>query len=378
MVVFSRLSAYIVLKLLHLPYYTPEILVLFFISFLGKKYGPFILRIIKENSAVLVLYLYLIVTLIFISLLSNEFGMKYILATARGYVYIIFFFVIGKNIKTFDVKSLYFVALGSVFGSFFDLMIFTDAENIEDIYYVNLTAIFLAVIIPLVRGKFGLLMLSIAPVFFVALYSGLRRAFIVLFLALILGYFIKILSERKLKFIFSIAMLVSLVIIFYENILNYIIQLIQGNSYLYHRLVEKSSAIFLDELSIGDARRVTYISEIPDFIEKLVLPRGFLTKAPAITGTGLFMDLPIYELLYTLGSIITTILLMIIIWETLKKLRLSFKYSLELNQIIPATVILFMVFLFFDGGFLFWPYATFFTGLFLGLLFNDKVVVVFT
>lgn len=365
------------MDLLKIPAYLPELLLVFFIPYLTKKYKAFLSSVLKRNSRTLIFGVLLFMFLIVWSTIFNSFGLIQILSTARSYFYIFLFYLIGKNISTLKLQLIYYLALGSVISSFFEIIFILGIGNLEKVYYLNLTAIFLVILIPILHSNYWRIVGLFPFLVTIAVFSGLRRAFIVIFLAFLFGGLIKMyVSKGKQRFF--VPLLILLLGSQADRILVLIIRATSNNIFIFKRIIGKSFDVFESGGSVGDFGRIRQIQYLPQyFLDYLIFPHGFITKNPQVTNQGgLFMDLPLFELFYSFSSIVVTILLIRILFRVKNRIIKIIKYSLSpLYFIIPCAICLFISFLFFDGSFLKWPYATFYTGLFLGLLFNKKVQI---
>jgi hypothetical protein len=289
------------------------------------------------------------------SLLFNEDGLQYVLITARGYYVIGLFYLLGKNIKS----------INPIF------------ELDNPIYYVNLSAIFIALLIPTLKHNYSVVYFILVLTLFVAIMSGSRRALLVASSAFIIGLSINAIYSNNITFKLLPVLFIIFIILIRDYIFNIIIWLASTNDLIYNRIVEKTIESIEYGGSYGDLTRMEYIFSTPVFLVENIIPKGFLTKNPNVSGTGLFMDFPLYELFYTFGSLTTILILIILVKKILYKIIFIKKLKKRHNNIayfIPLINILFLSFLFYDGGFLIWTYNTIFTGLFLGLLFNNNIM----
>ena len=372
-VIFSRVSAIIILDLLGFPFYMIEIFTpLLFIY--GILYKSPIITIIKEESFKILLLLIFISLVVWYSTYFNFDGIRYVVSTGRGYFYIFLFYIIGKRMNTFNIRSFYLLALGAVFSGVL-LVGINYVSSVEmPVIYLNYTAIFIVTIVTLLNSRYFFFIGLSSIVFYTGVYSGLRRTFFVYMVAVAIGVFIKTLNKESL---YSKIILAGILIVFVLNadLLLGITEDILGNDYiLYKRIVLKMEDVIYSGGAIGDYNRMYYINKIPEWMSGNLIPQGFLTKDPRIAHTGgLFMDLPMYELIHTFGSIITFIIIIMLmkyffIWIILNKNKPM------INYVIPAVFAMHVVYLFFDGSFLAWTYQSIIAGIVLGIISNPHVV----
>ena len=377
--VLSRVSAYLSMDVLGVPIYMPEIIVMFFVPFLWARYLRPVYMAVK--SQIVYLYFAALLILIFIvySLYVNSDGLIHVLGTARGYMYIIVIALICKNIDVFNLRMIFWASMGSVVSTFIDVVFVHDVRYLESVFYVNLTAVFIVVIILLVRNKYSMFGLVFLMVISLGFATVLRRVFVVLVLgilfAMVVNYFSGKRSDKA-----KVIIVTFVLYVFGEYIAKYIIRISEINSYIYNRIIVKTIQSTVSGGSIGDVRRYEWIIEIPHyFYEYIVWPNGFITKDTKVSGTGMYMDIPLWEIIYTFGGVLSAIMIISIIVAIVSYVkRIIICRKDKICYVVPLTVVLFMCFLFFDGAFLLWPYTTVYTGIFLGLIFNKNVEIVYS
>ena len=364
--VFSRFSAFIIMDFLKIGFYVPEVLVIPFIPFLIKSYKNPLIKL-KNKTPHLFIACILILFLIILGVFNNTGDLKSVLGTSRGFIYIFLFAFIGKNLNTLFLNHIFAISLGSVSISF--IWLFLINSDISSVYYVSLNCIFLCAIIPLLQKKYFLFSIIMAMIIYIGIFSGLRRVLVVLFIALFLGLLIDFLRGKPTKKIIP----VSFIIIFYvvsDFFLEKIIALLSQNEYIFQRIIIKTAQSYEGDGAQGDNNRVEMIESIPEFFKNFLVPHGFSGNK-----FGKFMDVPLKELMFIFGSILTSIFLIIIVFRLISVLINLKKTNPLIDYLIPLIIILFLSFLFYDGGFLIWQYNTIFTGLFLGCFFNKKIEV---
>ncbi|MDB9894064.1 hypothetical protein OAC80_05450 [Flavobacteriaceae bacterium] len=362
--IFSRFSAYLILDVLKIGFYLPEILAIPFIPFLIKRYNKIKF---KNKMPYLLLAAISILFLIILAVFNNTGDLKSILGTSRGFIYIIIFALIGKNLKTLFLDEIFAISLGSVTISF--IWLFLMKSDISSVYYVSLNCIFLCAIIPLLRKKYFLFSTIMAMIIYIGIFSALRRVLFVLLIALVLGLLIDFWRSRPIKKIIPI----SFILVFYfisEYFLGKIIVLLSQNEYVFQRIIIKTTKSLEGEGSKGDNFRVGMIESLPEYFNEFLFPHGFSGNE-----MGKSMDVPLKEIIFIFGSILTSIFLIIIVVRLINILHNVKKNNPLIIYITPFTIILLLSFLFYDGGFLIWQYNTIFTGLFIGCFFNKKIEV---
>lgn len=367
-IVLSRFSAYLLLDLLRFPVYLPELLILSFLPYIVYRNKEEFFSIFNHGKKLVFILLSFWLLIFTISFLFNDYGVKYIFATSKGYLHILIAFVIGMYITKFDLKSIYYICLGSISSAFLWLLFIPVLPG--EVYYLNLSCLFLLILIPIINNNISKIYYLLPLVMYVSITSGLRRAILVIILALLIGIIHNLFLGSSIRKKIYIMLIALTLLIFSVPIINLITSWLYGNTYLFERIIVKNAELIYEGGSVGDNNRLLFISEIGDYIKNSLVPRGFITKNPDLTQDGRFMDIPIYELLYTFSSFVIIPFLIFLFYKALK-IYVKFKDSILV--IIPQFIILISVFVVLDGGFLYWFYQTVFTGYFLGLMFNKNL-----
>lgn len=373
-IVFSPLSSIITMQFLHLPLALPELLFIPFIYLLRHRLD---LRIKLTKPAI---YLFcLLLLLLIIGFLLQNFRASSILSTSRGYLYMLLSFAVfsGKN-KT-SMHDIMLICLGSVVGwcvlsiEQFNLItrLAIDEDNSLSVSG-NMVALVLLVSIAIINKNNKVIILAIFLGLVLSLTTGLRRQIIVFFLAVVISYFF-ILTSRKgngLKIFLIIGTFGLSLVIIYPIVDNYINDI---SPILHQRIFSKSEQFLTGDLSEADKIRRDFINQFLNNLDKYILPQGFVSKRTMEdVGTGIYMDFPVLELAYTLGLIILVTFVFFYFKNILKHCKNYYRNHKTESAVWATTAIVLFALLFLEGSNLNYSYITPFTGMVLGKIsFGD-------
>ncbi len=362
------------MQFLHLPLALPELLFIPFIYLLRHRLD---LRIKLTKPAI---YLFcLLLLLLIIGFLLQNFRASSILSTSRGYLYMLLSFAVfsGKN-KT-SMHDIMLICLGSVVGwcvlsiEQFNLItrLAIDEDNSLSVSG-NMVALVLLVSIAIINKNNKVIILAIFLGLVLSLTTGLRRQIIVFFLAVVISYFF-ILTSRKgngLKIFLIIGTFGLSLVIIYPIVDNYINDI---SPILHQRIFSKSEQFLTGDLSEADKIRRDFINQFLNNLDKYILPQGFVSKRTMEdVGTGIYMDFPVLELAYTLGLIILVTFVFFYFKNILKHCKNYYRNHKTESAVWATTAIVLFALLFLEGSNLNYSYITPFTGMVLGKIsFGD-------
>lgn len=367
-IVFSPISSFIMIDLLHFPISLPEILFVLFIPFC-KKHFCFTTLFRKQTFVLILVWLFLIA----IALLVDEYSLYSILSTARAYLYLIIFYLLFNKQNNVSVEVVYYVCIGAFCGWILDAFISFKTYTLNGIEtavsYGPMLCIPIIIGVQILKGKYKSLFIMILLSIFLMIISGMRRQMAVTVISLFI-MFIYIAKRNKAnlrKLMLGVGLVSAIIILNFETIGD-TIESYSGD--LYFRVITKTEMFLSGEENEGDNIRKELIQDFINNTESYLLPGGFVSKQTATDkNTGFFNDLPIMELSYTLGILGTLLLIIYFGYSAYRCYVLSNKNAQnEIYFIYSLSFITMFTLLFLEGSFLTFPYAVAFTGYCLGSL----------
>jgi hypothetical protein len=374
--VFSPISSTITMNLLELPAAVPELLFFPFYFFLKKKLDFTI------NKKVFLIGLFLIIFLVLISFLVNNFPPTSILSTARGYFYMMVSFSVFLNKELRNISYIMFVAFGSVIGWLFEALLFLNnlANNILNddaafAVYGNMIMLSLAMSIPVVFKKNMYIYMSFLGGLLLSFITGIRRQIIIFLSSFVLSLFLSIKWTIRGIVKFILFVLISF------SFLTTIFPIAEQNIYdispvLHQRVFKKSEQLIIGERNESDEVRSSSIIEFFDSFEENILPRGFVSKRTGQDkGAGLYMDSPIYEIFYTFSIGGALIILVMFILRLFFHFKSYYYIGIKESGICLVSMSTILILLMVEGSFLNFTYITPCTGFVLARIFSNKNLV---
>ena len=370
----SPLSSYLSITLLHFPLNPVELFLLPFIYVLIKQFH------IRFYFAHLAIFLFFLIELCLLGLLNPEYTTKGVLSTARTYLLMGVCFLAAFNNPDFDLEKVEWLAWGSVAAwVFFSINFYfefipdlTIAES--GITYGNtLAGCFLIFSTAFRRKKVGFSLIVIA-VILLSLFAGLRRAIIVfVFSGLLIALFF--VFRFKIMELLVTLCIASAAFFTFMNSEDYIKE---NYPELHFRVYVKTFRLAGEEVGLEDdsdeKRKEFYISLLDDPKKRLV-PRGFVSKQTLEDDTtGIFIDCPTHEFVYTLGWPLFLLLLFFYCSNVLH-LLMDYIRTKEVEKAILFCVgCSFLFLLLLDGMVLSFIYIVPLTGCLMGMIYSDKKI----
>ena len=367
--VFSPLSSYLLIDILHFPISLPEILLIPFIPFLIKRFK---FRHFNWKLFFLLFLCWLLVMAI--SLITGKYPLYSLVGSARTYLYIIFFFVLFSRKSHFTPKDMCMVCIGTIIGWLINTIIcfttLTLASNEMGIVYgpmlcIPLSFCFLSTI---KRRKLAYIILIIGII--IGVLGMLRRVIAISLItaALMMAFYM---FFNKREFSRMALVLTSMLLVMILNWFAFGKIAKDVSAILYVRIIDKTESFINGKVGKADTLRNGFIDEIQDNIVNYLVPQGFVSKQNSNGGseTGWYIDLPIAELLHVFSLIPTIVILLyfstrfIIIISKIKRHKLPQIYATILIGFADIIILLFL-----EGSFLSFPYMAVFTGYILGAL----------
>ena len=292
--VFSPISSYVVMSILHFPLSLPEAFVLLFLPLLPKEFKKcfyFDVNIFVKN-------LFFLIVLLMIGMLYGNYLNSELLGTARIYFDLIFYYSISSKQKGPDLIIIYMIAFGTIWG-----WLLMSIINLRSFFFVSDEGGFVSLgntfAIPL--GMVAALLLKDNKKFFtylvvallVCLMSLVRRPLVILFSSLFIPFLFGLYNQKIKRVMLEVIILIALILptlgIYLEN--EYPI--------IYRRTFEKTTEFIHGESNQDDDYRKENLGSF-SIIDNLI-PRGLVTRNTEETDGGLYIDYPIFEYFYTLG-----------------------------------------------------------------------------
>ena len=365
MLSFSSLASYVSQNYLHISLSAPEVFFIPLFLLLKHKFEP--IRFDKDTFAKLII---LLVLLVLWSQVLGTYPLYSVLSSARGYLYLFLFYCIYKKNSSFDKVTLILICFGSIIGWFitsyfnFQLLISDTTQGHQD--YGNMITVALFIIYTIMLKRWKLFAVGFVMILGICIFSGIRRVIFVVLLAMAAAVLIQVLVSKKS--IIKQALFVGIIFIPIYFALPLLEQQIEELSPILHmRLFEKTEQLMEGDMSSGDDFRKTHIEAFFNNPLDNMIPKGMVSNQYlSDKGTGIFMDFPLFALAHMFGFIIA---LFIVAYYLIKGYKSFLLYKITKDENVGATAILSVIFfslLFVEGSFLVYPFATPFTGMFLG------------
>ena len=367
-IVFSPISSFIMIDLLHFPISLPEILFVLFIPFC-KKHFCFTTLFRKQTFVLILVWLFLIA----IALLVDEYSLYSILSTARTYLYLIIFYLLFNKQNNVNIEEVYYICIGAFCGwilnAYITFITHTSNEFVAGVTYGPMLCIPIIIGIQVLKGKYKSLIIIILLSILLMIFAAMRRQMIVTVASLFI-MLLYVAKRNKANFIKILMGLTFVSIIIMSNF--YIIgeKIKSYSDNLYYRVVTKSELFIKGETEEGDDTRRGGINNFFNNIESYIFPRGFVSKQTGTDRhTGAYFDLPILELAYTFGVLGVFSLILFFGFSAYRCYLLS-KYNISYETVYIFTLTYFVMFIlmFLEGSFITFPYAVPYTGYCLGNL----------
>ena len=365
---FSSMSSMLTQSLFHIPLSLPELFFIPFYFLLKKEIG------FKPNYRVIVFAMPIYFIILLFIFYFEKYSTYSIFSTARGYLYIIIFFSIFYN-KKIQINYIMVLFLGTVLGwAFVGIIYFFINADYGARVNGNLLAAALSITLPVIYKKTKFIFLSIILLTIIFITSSLRRPIIVA----LIGLFLPILIMKKNNFksiIYYIVLILFLVILF-STLLPYIEQyMLSVSPFLHYRMFVKTQDLINLDFSLSDQVRINYLLEIKNsfFDPSKIFSTGFVSKRTFIDAeAGKFMDMPMLELIDTLGVFVLSICIIITIYFIIFHLKNFYKYDCRESAVNIVAIVIIFALLLLEGSFLNFPFVTPVTGLVLGRFFSKK------
>lgn len=378
---FSYISNYILLQKLQLPFYIVELFLLPSIFMYFNKYINIFVRSIKKRMVCFFILTILLMTAVILGVINGA-GFIGALTMSRSLVYIILVAFIFCEYKEFDLSKLYILVLGATIGEFINVAIIAPGlSNYKGIAQVNIIAIALVVLIPVIRRRNAQGVICFSLAFLTAYLSGMRTPILICVITYIIANIYVVLSisfttrKKVIKLLLMgviLSVVIGAIILRIDIILNRVAEIFHMDSYTIFRISDRMKAFLnFDFVASQDTSRIEGYKKIfSEFIPSLI-PRGFIGE---IKGVGNYIDVPILFIYDVFGSFFGMILLYIIVKRALSKVRDLFrKKLLDIDVVAAIMVFIYFVLFIINGRFLYITYESILSGIVIGVWFNKNI-----
>lgn len=250
-----------------------------------------------------------------------------------------------------QISKLFIVSLGIISGEL--VYILLNYSNVQNSGYthINIIAIAYCVLIPFIVLETKYIVIGTIFPLMVSILSGYRINIFVSIIALFIGglYYLKNASRgRRLVYIILSLSIIYCLYIFFDDVVQVLIETFQLSDATVFRLIEKTKGVFTQEWSQSDLYRINlYVKELPTIMLN-VLPVGPIGKAIGAEKFGLYTDFPISYLIDVYGSILAIFIIVIMFGKGLNLFLRVFKSELPdicilSGLMFPIIVVLFII-----------------------------------
>lgn len=305
------------------------------------------------------------------ALLNDRFSVGAILTTGRAYLYMGIFavwtYAVKMDKKLYD--KIYLLSLGSLLG--WTLVISLRHAGIlpvvnKGVNYGNMVAIPLCIslvfALKATKKSIGIaLLLNI----FLSFTTALRRQIAVSAISFLLSYFFVIKQKGSYKLHGPVIVILTALFLAFPYIEE---SVKQYDTYTYQRIFERTRNAGNGK-DHGDQVRIDNYIYVYENFGDLQVPHGYVSKRTFEDGElGRFVDCPLYELLYTFGSLVVALAMLFFLFRL--ALHVLYYYRLGLPHALiwltSGVACFFLVFV--ESTFLAYTYTTPMTGIIIGAL----------
>lgn len=357
---------------LHFPMVIPEVL---YFPILYKYYSKF--GLVFKNYLNFVYIIILWGAFLVVALIWDLYDFVAICSTARSFLCVGLFYVIGKNIvvnKSF-LLFLLLISIGSLAGWVvssllnFQAMMYTSDESVV---YGNMLAIAYAFsLLLLYERNYFVLVLLFAINVVLSFTTALRRQILVSVSSIGLSITLLTIKYKKFSYLVLIGFLAIPIYFLLPQIEDYVKE---ANPYTYHRIFERSEQALHDDLRSSDKGRINHQYYIFTEASSLIIPHGYVSQNTTRDNTGIYNDIPTLMLSYTFGILLFYIYA-ICYFKKLVKVFFRFqRYNNEFYGVlfVVGTIMLFLHLI--EASMFIYTYTCPMTGLTIGLLFRNDYI----
>ena len=372
LIVFSPVSSFLSMKILHLPLALPELFFLPFFILLREK-----IKSIKIPSNAIVNVTFLFMLLLSFALISASFSLFAILSNARAWLYLLLAFCLFRNDNNITYDDFLYLAFGAIIG--WAIICLVNINNFIHggsykitITYGLMLSLPLFYSITIFKHKKRMLLVGIVLTIVIIVFCGTRRVILVAALSVVAS--VLILGMLKIKSLLRYT-LIGIVLVFTISAVMPIIEntVKEISPHLYFRLFTRTEALINEGIDASqDTERFNILSSTYDEMEKSFLPKGFISmQTDTDDNVGHYNDYPLTMLFWIFSWPIGIIILFYLIKITSKNIKIAIKTKEEPPFVCAVCIIIIILLLFLDGSFITYAYATPITGALLGMAIKN-------
>lgn len=351
---FSPVSTYIFTRLLNTSNWIEIFIILFYILYKKKLALKLYLSIGICFCAIL------IILLLCLGILSNNFNVYGIFSNSRNYILLLICYSVFKNNDKINLCHMLCLCMGSVFGwlivaryQFNEFVLTQDGNGAT---YGGLIPLSLLIIVGIIFKRHALLLVALCMGGALVVFAAIRRQMISMAFSLLGASLIKKGIKPLIKGLVFLGILIT-IISFSWKPLSYKIQSISPDIYV--RVFYKTENLFQVSKQFrneSDTTRFSLISQLTDpsvIFDDFLLPHGFVSKQVYTDiGTGRYIDCPMLEMYYTLSFGGAVLLSILYLWHVFYHICNYFKHDVKSSAVWSILGLNMYFLLFIDGSFI--------------------------
>jgi len=375
---FSAISFYLTRVKLGLPFYLPELLLIPLLVVKHKMVRLYIKQLLKGllvNAKLIPWLMFWILLVLLGYIFTND--IFAVLSSGRAILYIILLAYLFSRSRTVSYNFLFYISFGAVVGdllnSFFHFGMYQMGDP-RSITSANIIAVSLCISIPIIYRKFLLQIITTLIVIMLIINCGFRIVLIVAVISFIFSHFALLIHHNYKQTILNVIYLLIICFII-SNFVTYFINLYGITDYRYFRLVTRSENLLKRNIvASADESRVKKMNLIWETIlSEKILPHGFISEGKGLVG--LHNDVPIVFLYDTIGSALSIVLLIWILFRGGRFAMHEMKQpTFSTDTSVAIAFIVCILLLFTNGRFLYITYESWLFGIILGRFLQNRIV----
>lgn len=375
----SSWSSYILTNILGLRsniyelYFLP-VVVFYHKQVLGTSIGDGIKLKISRGTLRYLLYVLFCFIVGLIVCAGREFlgdNLNYVIEHILAFRFVIYSSIIiciFSRSTTISLEQLLYISFFSVLGDFVAILTIHSTNYASTL---NLIALSLLVIIPIVQNRMIVSLIAILFSVMVAIRSSYRISIVVVFVAVLFALlYSSVIRQRKRSFILLLVVAVA----FFLLIQNFDVAIKTFADYfgMQHASYRRISYRLTEALHGGEIGRSRIYLDRLQLCFSEIIPFGLFRRA--VGEYGWYTDTPFVFILDAFGFVGGVVILFSVIKKGIRVCYLSLKrhdlpYLGVLAIMFPVYVVLFIV----NGTFLFWTYVACLSGIIIGYWFNSNI-----
>ena len=285
----------------------------------------------------------------------------------RFVIYSAFIICYFSQVNSINLKLLLYICFFSVLGDFVAILTIHSANYAST---VNLIALSLIVIIPIVQNHIVISITNVLFAFVVAFRSSYRISIVVVFVAILFSLIYSAAIRKKMKSILLLLLAMTAFVYLFQNF-DVIVKAFSDSFGMNYASYRRISYRLTEALHGGEIGRSEIYLERLQLCTSEVIPFGLYRRA--VGEYGWYTDTPFVFILDAFGLIGGIPVLFLAIRKGVKICVLSLKKNLPCLGILAIMFPIYIVLFIFNGTFLFWTYVSCLSGIVLGYWFNPNV-----